>query len=170
MAATKQTGEVSSAKSQWPIVDKAAFWKERNTVLKIVKFATSVIILPLALMSDIVNKTVNYAWSFKDVKVCLTSKKKVEWKESLLNGKTKLVNFWNNHTKKIIASAAIGLTSVALYYLFRNFKLFACQTICLKDLQVCQTDANGNEDCYPIENCYPKQPDIELKLKKNFYF
>lgn len=116
MSQTQQTQAVSQA-SNWPYIDKAAFWKEDKTTMKIVKLITSAIILPLAFFMDLINKGVNYVWSKKEVEVVEEKKpgKLAKIKDRVRATLSKTKNFVIAH-KKLFKWLGITAGSGILLY------------------------------------------------------
>ena len=101
---------VAVHKNYFETLDKVAFWQEKNsTALKIVKFLTSIILIPAAILYDLIRAGIN-----------LLSKKSVNpiiHKSMLQNLKEKVSYLWINHKMKII-----GLSSITIAYV--AFKFF----------------------------------------------
>jgi hypothetical protein len=115
-----------SAISHWPTVNKVAFWTEDQLTMKIVKIALSVILIPLAIMADLVNKTIIYIGQKKDKTAEQTATtQKITWGTWLKNslGLEKVTNIWTNHKPIIIIIAGLGLAALALYQ-FKSIKGF----------------------------------------------
>ncbi len=128
--ATQKTPTVSQA-SNWPYIQKAAFWKEDKTAMKIVKILTSTIILPLAFLMDLINKASNYIWSSKVVE---PMPKKGLW-EQVKNGANaaldKVQDFWANHKKAIVISTSVvaGLATAGYFLPFATIGSAYCNKI-----------------------------------------
>jgi hypothetical protein len=111
--------------SNWPIVDKVAFWNEDKLAMKIAKVVFSEILLPLAFMMDLINKAIIYVWP-KD-RIVKPEALAVEtaggsWFKSVLDKAKKV---WSDHDKAIIYTiVGLGLTA-SMYYFFPTAKVKA---------------------------------------------
>jgi len=103
----------ASQVSNWPYVDNVAFWKEDKTSMKIVKFITGVVIVPLAFLMNLISKAVNYVWPKPNVQPQPASTKQ-GWKawasdkaQGALDG---CKNIWANHKLGLGITAATIVT------------------------------------------------------------
>ena len=124
---------IQSPISQWTNVNKVAFWKEDNTAMKIVKFITSFIIVPLGFVMDLISKGANYVWPKKEIQPIIvpeiTSENpgKIDWlkncSKAIVN-KTKSI--WNNNKPIIISATVVGLAAISMWYFMPSISAFAC--------------------------------------------
>ena len=127
-AVSKTSAQNVSQTSNWPYIQKAAFWKEDNTVMKIVKFITSAIILPLAFLMDLANKAHNYIWPInEEVQVQETVAKPISF---LAKVKNTVVDFMKNHPY-ITGGAGIAVLGAGAY-LGRNLPCNIIGVFCPK--------------------------------------
>ncbi|MFA6118760.1 MAG: hypothetical protein WCT85_07270 [Parachlamydiales bacterium] len=110
------------SKSNFPFVDKVAFWKEDKTAMKIVKVITAIILIPLAFIADLINKGINYVWPKKATEVKTEAKEESKAAEATSEiskeaaGIVKVKNiFMSNKNAIALAGAALATAVIGFY-------------------------------------------------------
>jgi hypothetical protein len=113
----------TSAISHWPTVNKVAFWMEDQLTMKIIKIALGIILIPTAIITDLVNKAIIYIVPEKR-KTLESKTPKITWGIWLKNslGLDKVTNIWTNHKPIIIIIAGLGLAALA-FYQFKSIRV-----------------------------------------------